>query len=100
MNDTTRNRKQNRNMQTTDLMIRDHCARDAAFFTEAFTDPVTRHTYDIPSDIKRLATRLCRSYGISGLCDPMYIANVIAVEMGRGDGFSNFAQARTEEAQP
>lgn len=60
------------------------------FFKEAFTNPVTRQPYDVPEDIKRLSRRLCQSYGIKGICDPMYIANVIAMELGRGDGQSNF----------
>lgn len=68
--------------------------RDAEHFKECFTNPVTRQPYDVPEDIKRLATRLCRSYGINGLCDPMYIANVIALELGRGDGQSNFFETR------
>jgi hypothetical protein len=43
-----------------------------------------------PEDIKRLSIRLCRSYSIKGICDPMYIANIIALELGRGDGQGNF----------
>lgn len=60
------------------------------FFAEAFTNPVTRQPYQVPEDIKKLSIRICQSYGINGICDPMYIANVIAFEMGRGDGQSNF----------
>lgn len=60
------------------------------FYKEAFTNPVTRKPYLVPEDIKRLSMRLCQSYGINGICDPMYIANVIAFETGRGDGQSNF----------
>ena len=41
---------------------------------------------------ERLAERLCRSYGILGLCDPAYIANVIAVELGLGDGLGKFEE--------
>ena len=43
-----------------------------------------------PANLRRLAERLCRSYGIRGLCDPAYIANVIAVELGLGDGLGHF----------
>lgn len=70
---------------------------DKAFFIEAFTDPVSRKPYNVPDDLKRLSTRICRSYGIRGLCDPMYIANVIAVELGLGDGLSNFNTSRKEQ---
>ena len=63
---------------------------DDEFFTEAFTCPTTRKPYEVPENLKRLAIRLSRSYGIRGICDPMYIANVIAFELGLGDGQSNF----------
>ena len=45
---------------------------------------------NVPEDIKRLSIRLCRSYNIGGICDPMYIANVTALELGRGDGQGMF----------
>ena len=67
--------------------------QDVAFFTEAFTDAVTRQPQAVPADIKRAATRLCRAYGIRGICDPMYFANIIALETGRGDGMSHFNPA-------
>lgn len=68
---------------------------DKQFFDEAFTNPVTREAYEVPEDIKRLSMRVCRSYGIRGICDPMYIANVIAFELERGDGQSNFGDPST-----
>lgn len=77
------------------LSIAEFKAQDAAFFTEAFTNPVTRQPYEVPEDIKRCAIRLCRSYGIRGICDPMYFANIIALETGRGDGKSHFLQSAT-----
>lgn len=61
-------------------------------FAEAFTNPITRQPYDPPADIRRAAERICQAYGIRGVCDPMYIANVIARETGRGDGESNFEE--------
>lgn len=63
---------------------------DDPFFIEAFTDPMTGEPYAIPENLKRLSARICRSYGIRGSCDPMYIANIIAFELGLGDGKSNF----------
>ena len=65
---------------------------DNSFFAEAFTNPVTRKPYDVPADIRKAAERIVGSYGIRGICDPMYIANVIALELGRGDGHSNFTK--------
>lgn len=60
------------------------------FFREAFTDPTTNKPYKIPDNLKQAAIDICRSYSISGICDPMYIANIIAERLDLGDGFSNF----------
>lgn len=57
----------------------DHVIHSEAWFDECF-DP------DAPPDLRAFSTFLCRQHGIRGLCDPMYIANVTALEMGRGDG--------------
>ena len=64
------------------------------WFREAFTDPVTRMFYVIPQDLEKTAKRLCLAYNIRGICDPMYIVNIIAVETGRGDGKSTFFKKR------
>lgn len=57
---------------------------DRAFFERAFEG------MNPPADIRRIAERITRSYGLRGICDPAYIANIIAFEMGRGDGMSTF----------
>lgn len=54
------------------------------FFDEAFKG------VEVPADIRKAAERICFCYGIRGICDPVYIANVIAFETGRGNGKSNF----------
>lgn len=54
-------------------------------FDEAFTDPVTREPYQVPDDIRRAAERIVSAYMIRGICDPMYVANLIAKETGRGE---------------
>lgn len=55
------------------------------FFEAAFaSDP------KCPLVLRRTAERLCRAYGIRGSCDPMYMVNVIAQELGLGDGKGNF----------
>lgn len=77
-------------MPTLNETLADVRTNDEAFFKEAFTDPITRQTCALPPTIKQAATRICRAYGIRGICDPMYIANVIAFELGMGDGRSNF----------
>jgi hypothetical protein len=69
---------------TTNELIAEANKADKDFFDEAFKG------HFVPYDIKRLSIRLCRSYGIKGICDPMYIANIIALELGIGDGQGNF----------
>jgi len=54
------------------------------FFEKAFEG------YDVPKDLRTASERIVASYGIRGICDPMYITNVIANEIGRGDGQGNF----------
>lgn len=46
----------------------------------------------VPQDIRTAARRVVQAYNIQGICDPLWIANVIAKEMGRGDGMSNFTK--------
>lgn len=50
---------------------------------------------DVPAAVRRLSERICRSYGISGICDPMYIANIAAFELALGDGQGNFGDPST-----
>jgi predicted NAD-dependent protein-ADP-ribosyltransferase YbiA (DUF1768 family) len=63
---------------------------DREFFDKAFFNELAQEPYKIPADLRRASERICLAYGIRGICDPMYIANVIAAEIGRGDGRSNF----------
>jgi hypothetical protein len=58
-------------------------SKDKKWFDDKFTD-------DVPADLKKLVTRICMSYNIDGICDPNYLANIIALELGFGDGHSNF----------
>ena len=75
---------------TLDDRIKEINKQDKEFFEEAFTNPVTRLPYAVPDDLKKAAEHITRAYGIRGICDPMYIANVIAMYIGRGDGQSHF----------
>lgn len=77
-------------MKTLQETLNDLAAKKKAFFDDAFTNPVKKTPYDIPPELRKLSERLCHAYGINGVCDPMYIANVIAFELGLGDGCSNF----------
>jgi hypothetical protein len=60
------------------------------WFDRAFTDTRTNNPIQVPGDIRDAAERICQAYGINGVCDPMYIANLIAMSLGRGDGKSHF----------
>ena len=64
------------------------------WFNECFSNSVDGTPYDIPADIRRAAEHIVRSYGIKGVCDPMYIANSIALELGFGDGQSHFEKRK------
>lgn len=54
------------------------------FLIEAFKG------YDVPESIKQTSIDICTKYNIKGISDPMYISNVIANELGLGDGSHNF----------
>ena len=53
-------------------------------FNEAFK------RYQVPERIRKASENICTEFNIKGICDPMYISNVIAFESGSGDGQSNF----------
>jgi hypothetical protein len=74
-----------------------HCTDHA---TDAHYEAAFANYPQTPADLRVAATRICRAYAIRGICDPMYIANVIAVETGRGDGEHHFyeSQSATEAA--
>lgn len=44
------------------------------FYSEAFKG------YEVPDNLKLASMSICNRYDIKGICDPMYIANVIAKE--------------------
>jgi len=54
------------------------------FFNEAFKG------YEIPEKIKVISTEICNRFAILGICDPMYISNIIATKNNIGDGMGNF----------
>lgn len=62
----------------------DPAERDRAFFDAAFSG------MDVPPALRRLVERIVRSYGIRGQSDPAYLANLIALELGMGDGNGRF----------
>lgn len=48
--------------------------------------------YNVPLRLRRIAITICERFTLGGLCDPMYICNVIAEMSGHGDGNGNFDQ--------
>lgn len=75
---------------------RKHYAKgEKEFYDNAFTNPTTKQPYNVPEGIRTAAEHICGSYGIRGICDPMYIANVIAHYTGMGDGKSHFSKVVT-----
>jgi hypothetical protein len=54
------------------------------FYNDAFEG------YTVPENIKNASITICDTLNIKGICDPMYISNVIAKETGAGDGQHNF----------
>lgn len=46
--------------------------------------------YDVPQNIKEISSNICKRFAITGICDPMYISNVIGVTSNIGDGKGNF----------
>ena len=49
------------------------------FYKKAFEKDI------IPDEIKRASIQICNSYGIGGICDPVYISNIIINCMGNMD---------------
>lgn len=52
----------------------------------------TGYLEGVPCDIKEAATVIVERFKIKGICDPMYICNVIASETKRGDGKGHFTE--------
>lgn len=62
-------------------------------FTEAFKG------YDVPDNIKKIATNICKRFVIRGICDPMYIANTMAHMSDIGDGSGTFTSDKLANTQ-
>lgn len=53
-------------------------------------DPAEHIDSNVPEDIRSFSIWFCKTYWINGICDPMYVCNVIAMYLGRGDGMGQF----------
>ena len=54
------------------------------FFEEAFRDSA------LTPPLRTFAEAFCMRFDVRGICDPLYCANIAAVETGLGDGRGNF----------
>jgi hypothetical protein len=53
-----------------------------------------RYGDDVPANLRALSERFCDTYKISGTCDPMYVANIAALEFEIGSGCGDFSGAK------
>lgn len=67
--------------------LKDVCEKIDELVREEITK---RLADDVPADIAAFAVEFCLVYEISGTSDPMYVANIAALEMNRGDGHGWF----------
>ena len=56
------------------------------FFNKAFKG------HKVPSDIQKISIKICKSYGIQGIIDPMYICNIIASGLNRQNELTNIKE--------
>jgi len=55
--------------------------------------------YKVPVGLKNTVINICSKFNINGVCDPIYICNVIAYELGCGDGEGNFNHNRKDASK-
>lgn len=53
-------------------------------------NPAEHIDANVPEDIRDFSIWFCTTFDINGICDPMYVCNITAMYLGRGDGQSNF----------
>lgn len=53
-------------------------------------NPAEHIDANVPADIRDFSIWFCETYGVSGICDPMWVCNVTAMHLGRGDGQGHF----------
>lgn len=64
--------------------------------TTEISNRIDKHT---PRKIRAFAEWFCTFYEIDGICDPMYVCNVVAEMRGEGDGQSNFYEQQPDDKQ-
>lgn len=53
-------------------------------------NPADHIDANVPEDIRNFSIWFCKTYWINGICDPMYVCNITAMHLGRGDGQGRF----------
>jgi len=62
----------------------------STILNQEWFDRAFENSSPVPPQLRTMAERMCRAFNICGTSDPMYIANVVALELGAGDGCSHF----------
>jgi hypothetical protein len=75
-------------LKITDTPWRERCWTTGLTMRE-FEERLAGLPASVPEFAILAAVRICRAYGISGACDPAYIANVIATEFEKGHACSS-----------
>jgi hypothetical protein len=70
--------------------LESRAAMNPTALTRAWFD--LRFEKEVPNLLRTVAETICETYQISGVSDPMYICNVVAPELGLGDGNGQFTQ--------
>ena len=50
----------------------------------------------VPVQLRAMSERICKVFNIKGICDPMYIANIAAYELGMGNGQGQFHARKSD----
>lgn len=62
------------------------------FFIGYVAPPEVDEMEKVPFEIRTASQLIRDKFDIKGICDPMYICNLIATELNLGDGMSNFGK--------
>lgn len=62
-------------------------------FSPDWFDYTFQDVNGLTSQLRSMSERMCREFNIKGICDPLYVAKIVAFELGIGDGCSNFTGA-------
>lgn len=64
----------------------EHSVHSQEWFDEAFSKANNK----VPPVLRSFCEAFCKKYRLTGTADPLYVANVVASQMGFGDGAGTF----------